>query len=141
MIHLDWGSERVKCLIQKHHTMSVARAWILTTQSRVQPSNHEATLSATNCSRKGQWYLKFLLLLASLGQSACLSSLFPGFKFFSFKNLVKSIMKTVTEQDLISYYIVFLGNSRSSWVEFSISLIVTRTVFIVFTWRLTKRQL
>ena len=40
---VERGTVRVKCLAQEHSTMSPARAWTWTAQSRDERTNHEAT--------------------------------------------------------------------------------------------------
>ena len=44
---VERGAVRVKCLAQEHNTMSPARAWTWTARSRVERTNHEATMPPT----------------------------------------------------------------------------------------------
>ena len=45
---LERGTVRVKCLVQEHNTMSLARARTRTAQSRDERTNHEATMPPTS---------------------------------------------------------------------------------------------
>jgi len=85
---VERGTVRIKCLAQEHNTMSPARAWTLNIRSRVERTNHGATVPSTvleysikckmlDCMGGLLRFIQYIFFFFSYNVSFMTSSWFP----------------------------------------------------------------